>query len=306
MTSTQPGTSPRSSGAVSRTEHQTPIGEEWVHGRSFPRRIRGRSGQSDQAGPEREDDGDGQHDEDNGHHHRDLPARRLDELTTAGFADVAGLRVEYSVSGVPRSIATATPCAKRATIGTPVVAASRSNASATGSPVRMAASTPARSRTTHRAAHDPVECGHRALSRGDGEGQQLGDGRELLDIPLARLDLSRQVLVAGEDADDETHEHSTRAAAGWPGCRGREDAVAGGHREAGRPHSTCSTRKSCTVASRPARASRRRTDYEPPRTRSTASAAARSTGPKTPRAAEIVDGSGRGAAVAPRRGTSRT
>ncbi len=53
------------------------------------------------------------------------------------------------------------------------------------------------------------------------------------------------------------------------------------------PQSTCSTRNSCTDRSIAARSRRRRTEADPPSTRSTPSAAERRAGPNTPAAAAV-------------------
>ncbi len=73
------------------------------------------------------------------------------------------------------------------------------------------------------------------------------------------------------------------------------------------PQSTCSMRNSCTVLSMFARSRRRRTDVAPPSTRSTVSAAERSSGPNTPAAADVGESDvTRSAGLLPTCGRSRT
>ena len=127
----------------------------------------------------------------------------LDELTTAGLADVAGLRMEYvgqrraALDGDRDTVREARDDRHPGRRRKPVEGIGNRLTSADGGQHRGEIG----GQRAPGAAHDAVERGHRALAGSDGERQQLGDGRELLEHrPLALAHLSGQVLVAGEDA----------------------------------------------------------------------------------------------------------
>ena len=186
------------------------------------------------------------------------------------------------------------PVANRATIGRPVDRARDSKAGPTGSPGADAGQHVGEvlGEGTVAAAYDAVECGDRALARGHGEREQLGDSRELReDLPLAVLDLRAQPVVAEEHPADEPEQaehHGRRDAADTAECTDQAEGGGGGEAHQS-PHHLFDAEVLDGPRRSPARSRRRRTDEVPPITRSTRSAAEPSTGPKIPAAADVGD-----------------
>ena len=130
--------------------------------------------------------------EDDRDHHQDLLAGAgLDQRAAAGLADVGGLGVQHV--GQRGAALDRDRDALRRTArprGSPVRRGQRvEGAARPASPVRTSASTRAEvgGELAAAAAYDPVERGDRALAGGDGERQQLGDGRELGEDPALAL-----------------------------------------------------------------------------------------------------------------------
>ena len=230
--------------------------------------------QTHKSWPEREQHGHRQDQEDHRDHHHDLlrapdsiSARRPASRTSAACACIT------SVSGVPRSSATATASANRATpgdrCGTPGRRARATRACRCG---RRPAPGPAQltSSPWDRVDH-PVQRGHRPLPCCHGQREQLGDRRELREhpaLPLLHLARSAGSHARAPPATKATQQ-STRSGTAVRGPGARRAAARPRRREnATSPQTTCSTRKSWTLMERFARSRRRRTDAVPPRTRS--------------------------------------
>ena len=171
----------------------------------------------------------------------------------------------------------------------------------TGLPVRMSASTATELRRQLAAAsglttRSSADTGPSPAA--DREREQLGDGGELgQDPPLPLGDLGGEPVLAQQHAEQRRRPRRARAAARCgPGERSATSTeTAAATPKPTSPHSTCSTRKSCTVIGRLARSSRRRIDALPPSTRSRESAAEPSTGPNTARNAPVRAGRRRAA-----------
>ena len=237
----------------------------------------------------------GQHQEDDGHHHQDLLAGGdLDQLAAPGLADVGGLRVQHvgqrraALDGDRDALGEAGDERQPGRRGHPVEGGADRLAGADrrrAPEPRSGESSPPLRRTTRSSAPTGLSPG------GHGEGEQLGDGRELGEDPaLARRTWLVQVGVAGEHAEHERDraQHQPRPARRPGSASSRSTPYAAATAKADQPpdHLLDAELVHGLVEVRRARGGgvprwRRRAPAR------RVSAAERSTGPKTPAAAEV-------------------
>ena len=258
-------------------------------------------------------DGHRQDEEHDRHHHEDLLAGGdLDQLATAGLADVGGLGVQDV--GQRRAAldrdgdALGEPRDRRQPSARPRSVEGR----ATGSPVRTAASTRARSRDSsprHAATtRSSAATGLSPAATASASSSATAGTRRA--PALARRDLRREVGVAREHAGrGSAHRSSSSGRAVPPGCPPSGGAAGRSrrtHRErAATPDHLLDPEVVHGLVDPAARAGAG-DGRRPPSTRSTASAADRSSGPKAPLRGPVrrrVRAASPGVRAAARRGT---